>query len=373
MLDVNWVAPTSNGGAPIASWVVTANPGALTCWYTPVGTATYCPIKDITAGIAYTVTVAASNAVGTGPATSSAAVAATPAASNIDGKFVTGANGTTQVDMTSALPAAATSAVAVLTAGVTAAASPTAAGSTLLGGRFRAPGTWVVDASMSGLVQGRPYTITVFARSGAGILSGPVAKTFNGTLIAAPGRPIGVVAGRPAHIVWRVTTQAKTGVSRERVSVFVRRKGSAAPWRAYATVVTDTRGYAVLTPVVIGDTDFQLRYAGSTRNIGSVAPVVVVQPTGAVRSVLSTPTVRRGGRATIVGTVLTRSLAQPVLLQQFAGGRWRTVASTTATSTKSYAFVLPTGSRGDAVYRVARAATTDLAAAVGTPLTLTIT
>lgn len=71
---VTWVAP-SNGGSVITSYVVTAAPGGATCTTTELS----CTIAGLQNLYAYTFTVAASNAMGTG-AVSPASSAVTPSA-----------------------------------------------------------------------------------------------------------------------------------------------------------------------------------------------------------------------------------------------------------------------------------------------------
>ena len=61
---VSWTAPTSDGGSAIMAYTATATPGGRTC--TTAGSTT-CTVTDLTNGTAYTVTVTATNAIGTGP------------------------------------------------------------------------------------------------------------------------------------------------------------------------------------------------------------------------------------------------------------------------------------------------------------------
>jgi probable HAF family extracellular repeat protein len=72
--SVSFAAPASDGGAPITSYTVTASPGGTT------STAAGSPITvtGLTNGTSYTFTVVATNAVGTGPA-STPSLAVTPA------------------------------------------------------------------------------------------------------------------------------------------------------------------------------------------------------------------------------------------------------------------------------------------------------
>ncbi len=69
----SWTAPAWNGGSAVTSYTVTSSPGGLTC----TSASTSCTVTGLTNGTAYTFTVTATNAVGTGPA-SSASAAVTP-------------------------------------------------------------------------------------------------------------------------------------------------------------------------------------------------------------------------------------------------------------------------------------------------------
>ena len=62
---VSWAAPSANGGSPITGYTVTSSPGSKICSTT--GTLS-CTVAGLTNGQAYTFTVKARNAVGTGPA-----------------------------------------------------------------------------------------------------------------------------------------------------------------------------------------------------------------------------------------------------------------------------------------------------------------
>ncbi len=74
---VTFSAPASNGGSPITSYTVTSSPGGLTS----SGLSTSQTVTGLTNGTSYTFTVTATNAVGTGPA-SSASNAVTPCVNN---------------------------------------------------------------------------------------------------------------------------------------------------------------------------------------------------------------------------------------------------------------------------------------------------
>ena len=75
-IDVAWTAPEADGGAAVTGYIATAQPGGATCTTT---TDTTCTIADLKPDTTYTVTVAATNVVGTGLA-SEASTAVTPSA-----------------------------------------------------------------------------------------------------------------------------------------------------------------------------------------------------------------------------------------------------------------------------------------------------
>jgi hypothetical protein len=76
LATVTFTAPASNGGRPITSYTVTSSPGNIT----KSGTSSPITVPGLTNGTAYTFTVTATNAIGTGPV-SSPSNSVTPVAS----------------------------------------------------------------------------------------------------------------------------------------------------------------------------------------------------------------------------------------------------------------------------------------------------
>ena len=93
---ISWTAPTSNGGAAITGYTVTASPGGLNCNATG---ATSCTVTGLSNGTSYTFTVIATNSVGNS-ASSSASSAVTPVSVEelVSGVAVSGLSGAEDSD-----------------------------------------------------------------------------------------------------------------------------------------------------------------------------------------------------------------------------------------------------------------------------------
>lgn len=79
--SVPYTEPVSNGNSPITSYTATSNPGNFTSTLTQEGSGTIV-VTGLTNGTAYTFTVTATNAIGTGPA-SAASNSVTPSATPV--------------------------------------------------------------------------------------------------------------------------------------------------------------------------------------------------------------------------------------------------------------------------------------------------
>jgi len=169
---VAFSAPSSNGGSAITGYTATASPGGKT------GTGTTSPIEvaGLTNGTAYTFTVTATNAVGTGAA-SGASNSVTPLSATVPGAptIGTATTGNTQASVTFTAPSS-NGGSAITDYTVT--SNP---------GRLTAVGTGS-PLTVAGLTNGVPYSFTVTATNAIG--TGPASAASN---TVTPG----VVPGAP--------------------------------------------------------------------------------------------------------------------------------------------------------------------------------
>ena len=179
---VEWDAPIYNGGSAITSYTATASPGGSTCTWTS-GPLT-CTVPDLTNGVAYTFTVTATNAEGTGPA-SSPSKSVTPGTQPGAPTGVTAqpGDGSANVGWTAPSSDGGDQIIAY-----TATASPGGSSCTWL----VSPGG-ALDCVISGLTNGVTYTVTVAAFNGKGS-SPPSSPSAPVTPSAAPVPPSGIVA-----------------------------------------------------------------------------------------------------------------------------------------------------------------------------------
>jgi hypothetical protein len=208
---VSWTAPANNGGSAITSYTVTPYVGSTAQPATTVSGApppVQTTIAGLTAGTTYTFTVAATNAVGIGPA-SAPSNAVTPTGPPSAPTWVTATAGNASASVSWTAPAsnggsAITSYTVTPFIGSTAQPSTTVSGSP--------PAT---SANITGLSNGMTYTFSVAAINAVG--TGPASSPSNAitpTDVTVPSAPTGVTAmagNASASVSW--TTPASNGGS----------------------------------------------------------------------------------------------------------------------------------------------------------------
>ncbi|HAM09756.1 MAG TPA: hypothetical protein DCP74_05660 [Bacteroidales bacterium] len=156
---VTFTAPVSNGGSAITGYTVTSNPGSITA----SGSASPITVTGLTNGTAYTFTVTATNANGSGPA-SSASNSVTP--STVPGAPTIGTAIAGNAQATVTFTAPVSDGGSVLT-GYTVTSNP---------GSITASGS-ASPITVTGLTNGTAYTFTVTAKNASG--TGPASLASN--------------------------------------------------------------------------------------------------------------------------------------------------------------------------------------------------
>jgi trimeric autotransporter adhesin len=204
---ISFSAPASNGGSPITGYTVTSIPaGGID---SNAGSASLSHVvTGLTNGTAYTFTVSATNAAGTGPASAPSnsvtpqAVVTAPGAPAITGA----AAGNGEVTVTFTAPAS--NGGSAIT-GYTVTSNPA-------GGVDSSAGSTALSHVITGLTNGTAYTFTVSATNAAGI--GPASAPSNSVTplapVSAPGAPAitGLTAGN-GQVTVTFTAPASNGGS----------------------------------------------------------------------------------------------------------------------------------------------------------------
>ena len=153
--NVTWAPPSSNGGAVITSYTVTAQPGGFSC-STP---STHCAVLGLTDGVSYSFTVTASNWAGS--SASSAAATVIPSTIPTAPQFVKGAAGNGSITLLWFRPAS--NGASAIT------------GYTATDGQGDSCVTSTTSCVISGLSNGTSYSFSVTATNAMG--TGPAATS----------------------------------------------------------------------------------------------------------------------------------------------------------------------------------------------------
>ena len=219
--QVSWTAP-GDGGSPLTSYTVTPFIGAnaqtpVTVTGAPPATST--TVTGLTNGTAYTFTVTATNAIGTGPA-SAASNSITPTAPTAPAAptavTATAGNASAQVSWTA--PANGGSAITKYT--VTPFIGTTAQTPTTVTGTPPATTTTV-----SGLTNGTAYTFTVTATNAIG--TGPASAPSSAVTpigLTAPGAPAivaAMAANASVQVSWTAPSDGGSAITKYTVTPFI--------------------------------------------------------------------------------------------------------------------------------------------------------
>lgn len=201
---LSWTAPLSTGGLPITGYVVvpTRN-GVVQAARTFSSTATTQVVTGLTNLASYTFTVAAVNAVGTGPASSASAAITVGVPIAPTAVRAVAAPGTATVSWT----APTANGGSAITAYVV---TPVRNGTVLPAAIVSAPATMRV---FNGLTNGAAYSFRVAARNAVG--TGPVNSAMTPVIVGpvtvpgAPGAPVGTPGDGRVTLAW--TAPASSG------------------------------------------------------------------------------------------------------------------------------------------------------------------
>jgi subtilisin family serine protease/putative cell wall-binding protein len=183
-VTVSWSPPASSGGSPITRYDVTVSPAPVAGATTRnAGTSTSLLFDGLANGTAYTFTVTATNAIGTGPA-SAASLPVTPTDAVAPGAptGVTAAPGDRSVTVSWTAPSPGSAPIT----GYTVTASP--------GGATASSAGAATSATVPGLTNGTPYTFTVRATNGAGLQGPASAPSAAATPRTVPDAPRSLAA-----------------------------------------------------------------------------------------------------------------------------------------------------------------------------------
>ena len=224
---VSWVAPVSNGGAAISSYVVTSSPEGKTCSWSS-GPLT-CTVSGLTNGTSYTFSVVAINSFGSGPI-SGASSGVTPRTVPGAPTSVTGAAANGSVAVSWSVPSS--NGGAVITK-YTVTSSP--------GGKTCAWSSGPLTCTVTGLTNGTAVTFTVVATNAAGdgAASSPSQGVTPRTIPGAPRSVTGVAANGSVTVSW-LAPLSNGGAVITKYTVTASPSGRTCTWSAGALSCTVT-------------------------------------------------------------------------------------------------------------------------------------
>ncbi len=360
---VSWTSPADDGGSPISGYTVTSNPDSLTCSTTDLS----CTVTGLTAGMPYTFTVTATNAVGSTVSDVSGAVSPTPLPPNRPG-----------------IPTGVRATLIGRSAQVSWAPPVDGDGSPVTGYLLSTNGRRGVlvdgtSAYVSGLRYGRQYSFTVAAVTDAytgspSAATTPVTPLLGTALRITSVTPAYRYGGRAARVVGRWTrTDNARGFAGGPVELVSRPRGSSGPFRHWASArpsaggVVALRGLRPTRNIVL-----RLVAPGGNAYLGATSTARSMRAFPVISAVLSRRAVLVGRGVGVTGLVRPGRAHQHVELQQHRGRRWVPLLLSSLTSHSRYAFTLRRPLAGRYVLRTVLAASALSGAAVSRPMTLRV-
>ncbi len=190
------------------------------------------------------------------------------------------------------------------------------------------------------------------------------------TSISLSSTPATITYGQATTLSGRLTTSSGLPLAAKPVKIYVRWLG-ATTWTLLSNRTTSADGTFSGTHSAQRNLEYSAQFAGDAAYVGaSRTGRVSVAP--AVAASLSASTVRLGTSVTMKGTVSPAHTGLAVQRQQLVNGTWRTLATTTVSSTGTYSFPVRALSVGTKSYRVVSAADSDHVAGASARLTLVV-
>jgi len=294
---VSWTAPASDGGSPVTGYTVTANPGGKTV--AASASARTATITGLTNGAAYTFTVTATNAAGTGPGVTTNQV--TPQAPATAPSVPLNVTASAGAGHATAIWAAPASDGGTPVTGYTVTASP--------GGKSLTVGGSARSATITGLTNGTTYTLSVVAKNAVGTspsgVSNPVTPR---SVVTVPDAPRSVTASpgnAQATVSWTApASDGGTPVTGYTVTASPGGKSVTVGGSARSATITGLTNGASYTFAVKA-----VNAAGSSPAATSTGPVTPRTVPGAPTSLAFTP---GDGKVTISWAVPSSDGGSPI-------------------------------------------------------------
>lgn len=195
-------------------------------------------------------------------------------------------------------------------------------------------------------------------RLAAALTASLLLTTFAAPAIAAaaPKSPAAVAPQTTVTLSWQLFGATGKPLAAHPVAVLKRSKG-AVRWQPLRDMRTDRQGRITLTAPVVVNSEFAMRYGGTTPANGTIiSRPLVVDVASAVTTALSASRARRGTPVSVRGAVTPGRLGLVVELQSLTPRGWRTILATRTDAKGRYVFAAPTAVRGVSSFRVLRRA-----------------